>query len=307
MRLGTFMHLLISSPGWPPEGNWDTALRVGVTLLLVAVVFRGSGPIVRWLLRRYEKRYSAQAGDTAALISLKRRETAVSVLRTTLRYFVILLAALVLFQSLTGSGTITAVAGASLIVVLVGFAGQRFLTDILTGMFMLFEGWYAVGDTVVLEPWKLEGVVEEVGLRATTLRAVNGERIRIHNSQILAVRQLPRGLRELELELFVSDEEEARALIEQVAAFMPVGPMQFVRRPTIVEVQRLDDELYRMRVRTATAAGREWLAENFLPDVIKERAREGLILHGPVVTEVDSSASFGRYARYYENRTPAKM
>jgi moderate conductance mechanosensitive channel len=297
--------LFVSFPSWP-EGPWNTLARVGVTLLLAAVVLKGSGPIVRWILRRYERRYATKAGDTGALVSLKRRETAVSVLRTTIRYTVILIAALVIFQSVTGSGTVTAVAGASLLVVLIGFAGQRFLTDILTGMFMLFEGWYAVGDTVVLEPWKLEGVVEEVSLRATTLRSVNGERVRIHNSQVLAVRLLPRGLREMELELFVSDEEEARQLIEQVAAFMPVGPMQLVRRPTIVEVQRLDDELHRIRVRTATAAGREWLAEKFLPDVIKERARDGLILHGPVVTEVDASASFGRYARYYENRTPAK-
>jgi small conductance mechanosensitive channel len=299
------VELLFAHPSWP-SGPWDTLARVALTLVLAAIVLKGSDPLVRWILGRYERRYSATAGDTAALISLKRRETAVSVLRTTVRYGVAMIAALVLFQSLTGSGTVTAVAGASLIVVLIGFAGQRFLTDILTGMFMLFEGWYAVGDTVIMEPWKLEGVVEEVSLRSTTLRAVNGERVRIHNSQVLAVRQLPRGLREMELELFVSDEEDAKQLIQQVATFMPVGPMQFVRRPTLVEVQRLDDNLYRLRVRTATAAGREWLAENFLPDVLKERAREGLIVHGPVVTEVDSSASFGRYARYYENRTPAK-
>jgi small-conductance mechanosensitive channel len=298
--------LLFSHPSWP-TGAWSTLAKVALTLVLAAVILKGSDPLVRWLLGRYERRFSATPGDTAALISLKRRETAVSLLRTTVRYCVILVTALILFQSLTGSGTITAVAGASLIVVLIGFAGQRFLTDILTGMFMLFEGWYAVGDTIVIEPWKLEGVVEEVSLRATTLRAVNGERVRVHNSQVLAVRQLPRGLRELELELFVSDEEEARQLIEQVAAFMPVGPMQFVRRPTLVEVQRLDDDLIRLRVRTATAAGREWLAEKFLPDVLKERAREGLIVHGPVVTEVDSSAAFGRYARFYETRTTANM
>ena len=75
---------------------------------------------------------------------------------------------------------------------------------------MLFEGWFAVGDPIIVEPWKLEGVVEEVSLRATTIRAPGGEQIRVHNSQILAVRVFPRGVRELEVELFGSDDDRGR-------------------------------------------------------------------------------------------------
>ena len=67
---------------------------------------------------------------------------------------------------------------------LVGFALQRFLIDILTGFFMQFEGWYAVGDSVIMEPWALAGVVEEISLRSTRLRSITGEVVRVHNGQI---------------------------------------------------------------------------------------------------------------------------
>jgi hypothetical protein len=131
---------------------------------------------------------------------------------------------------------------------------------------MLFEGWYAVGDLIIIEPFKVEGVVEEVSLRATTIRSVNGESIRVHNSQVLAVRRLPR----------------------------------------LVDSERLDENLVRLRARCATAAGREWLAQDFLPDVLKERAGDGLIVHGPVVTEIDVSSEPSKYfARFYGSRAGA--
>jgi moderate conductance mechanosensitive channel len=278
---------------------WPEVLRVLTVLVLVVSVLRWSDDLVRWTVARIDRHYDESA-DTAQLTGLKRRETVISLVRTTLRYIVILIAVAVIFEAVTGAGTITAVAGASLIVLLIGFSGQRFLTDILTGAFMMFEGWYTVGDLVVVEPWKLEGVVEEVSLRATTIRAVNGERQRVHNSQVMAVRVLPRGVREFEIEVLCSDEDEGRAVIDAVARMMPTGPLQFVRRPRLIDTERLNDDMIRLRAGAATAAGREWLATEFLPHVMKERAAEGLIVHGPVVTEVDvSSAPSKYYQRYY--------
>src|SRR5690348_11850989 len=246
---------------------WPAVLRVLIVAVIAVAVLAWSDNIARWWVARSERTFDVNA-DTAEIANLKRRETGISLARTTIRYIVILILAVVVFQALVGGGKVTAVAGASLIVVLIGFAGQRFLTDILTGAFMLFEGWYAVGDLIIIEPFKLEGVVEELSLRATTVRSVTGETIRVHNSQVLAVRRLPRGVRELEIEIFCTDESRGRALVEHVARLMPTGPMQFVRRPRILDSERLDDDLVRIRARCATAAGREWIAEGFLPDVL---------------------------------------
>src|SRR5919206_132489 len=91
------------------------------------------------------------------------------------------------------------------LVLIVGLAVQRVLWDIIAGLLMFFENWFEVGDLVSIEPWGLQGVVEEVSLRSVKLRSVAGEVIHVQNSQVLAARLIPHARRELEVELFVSD------------------------------------------------------------------------------------------------------
>jgi len=148
----------------------------------------------------------------------------------------------------------------------------------------------------VIEPSGVAGIVEETSLRATKLRSLKGDVIFVNNSQISAVRVLPRGVRQVSIDLVVRDESEGRRLFEDAARVMPVGPTQFVRLPWIEAVDRLDDELVLLHGRAAVAPGREWLADGFLVNVMRERASEGLIVHGPVVFEIDDVAN-RRYAR----------
>src|SRR5438067_1276686 len=101
---------------------------------------------------------------------------------------------------------------------------------------------------------------------------------------------------ELAIELFVSDRERGENLVLAVQRILPEGPTTFARRPWIEEVNELDERLVRIRLRASVVAGREWLVEGFLSDLLKERAGEGLIVHGPVVLTVDEQAarSFAR-------------
>jgi moderate conductance mechanosensitive channel len=199
-------------------------------------------------------------------------------------------------MTLTGARRVETVVGASFLAVVLAFSAQRFLTDVLAGLLMFFEGWFRVGDTVLVEPLDIEGVVERVSLRSIEIRSLSGEVIRVHNSEVKAVRVHPRGFREFEAELYVSDLEVACRLMERVARIVPSGAGHFVRRPVVDETEELDDELFRLRVRAAVAPGREWLAQDFLPNIIAERADEGLVVHGPVVTAVDDHAT-RRFAR----------
>jgi hypothetical protein len=115
--------------------------------------------------------------------------------------------------------------------------------------------------------------------------------MRVHNSQVLALRTVPRGVRSVEIELFVSDAERGADLVFEVARIVPRGPTQFVRVPAVTDVEELDPELVRIRLRAAVPPGREWLAESLFGAIARERAPEGLILHGPVVTIVDEQAT----------------
>jgi small conductance mechanosensitive channel len=175
---------------------WRVFAWVFLLFVLAWIVSRASKRLAEWAVARYERRHTdVSKANTGAIIGLRRRETIISLVQTSVRYAAYGIATVVAVVQLAGLGSRGALAGASLVVVLVGFAAQRFLIDILTGFFMQFEGWFSIGDTITIEPWGLEGIVEEISLRYTRLRALNGELLFVHNSQVNALRRLPRGLR----------------------------------------------------------------------------------------------------------------
>ena len=262
------------------------------------LVSRGAAYVARKILVWHDRRSEAAAATVAVKIrDVKARETTVAVVRTTIAYAAFSAAAVLSVAQLTGGfGRLTTVAGASFVLILAAFAIQRVLTDVVAGLMMFVERWYYVGDTVAIPTLELQGVVEDVSLRRTKLRTLAGEAIHVTNSQIPAARVLPSGVKDLAIELFVSDRARGERLVLGLQSILPEGPTTFVRRPAIEEVDELDERLVRIRLRATVAPGREWLVEGFLSDLLKERAETGLIVHGPVTLAVDEQAarSFAR-------------
>jgi moderate conductance mechanosensitive channel len=261
-------------------------------------VSRLSALVARRVLAWLDRGNDAPAGDLRArIVEVKRRETTVAVLRTGIAYIAVVTALVLTAAQLTGGiSKLTAVAGASFALLLVGFSAQRMLMDIIAGFNMFVEHWYSVGDTIAIPMMEVQGVVEDLSLRRTKLRSLDGEVINIHNSQIAAVRVLPGGIKEFDVEVVTSSRDLGERLVEDVAALLPHGPTTFVQRPHVIQVDELAPGLVRLRMRAAVAPGREWLVNGFYTDLLKERADKHLIVHGPVVLTVDEGAtrSFAR-------------
>jgi small-conductance mechanosensitive channel len=274
------------------------ALTIILLFAAAWAVSRLSAIVARKVMAWSDSRHRAPSGDLSAkIVELKRRETSVAVIRTGIAYIAFAAALVLTAAQLTGGfGRLTAVAGASFILILVGFSAQRMLMDIIAGFNMFVEHWYSVGDTIAIPMLEVQGIVEDLSLRRTKLRSLDGEVINIHNSQIAAVRVLPGGVKEFDVELVASSREAAELLVEHVGAILPEGPTTFVRRPIIHQVDDLAPGLVRLRMRAAVAPGREWLVHGFYTDLLKERADKHLIVHGPVVLTVDDKVerSFAR-------------
>ena len=276
------------APALAPVGR---VAAIALLFALAWLVSRLSGRVAAYVADRSERRRAREeVADTSVIQSLKQRDTAISLIQTSVTYLAFLVAVMLSIVTLLGGRRIETVVGASFLAVVLAFAAQRFLTDVIAGLLIFFEGWFRVGDTVRIEPWGIEGIVERVSLRSTVIRGLGGERQHVQNSEVKATRVIPRGYREYELELFASDLAAAQELIEDVARIVPSGIAQFVRRPRIEETEALDEDLVRIRARAAVAAGREWLAHDLLPALLRERARDGLIIHGPMVTPIDEQA-----------------
>ena len=77
------------------------------------------------------------------------------------------------------------IASAGIVGVALGFGAQSLVKDLLSGLFMLIEDQYGVGDIIDVGP--ASGVVEEVGLRAVRLRSLDGTVWYVPNGEIQRV------------------------------------------------------------------------------------------------------------------------
>jgi moderate conductance mechanosensitive channel len=278
-------------------GRALAVVLIVIGLFLAAwVTSRVCTRIAVFLIDRSERRRERGVSDTGVMAGLKQRETAISLIDTSIRYLVFSVAIVLSLATIAGAQRLQTVVGASFLAIVIAFAAQRFLMDVIAGLLMFFEGWFRIGDTVAIDVWSVRGVVESASLRSLTIRSVTGEIVHVPNSAITALKVIPRGYREVEVEFFTSELEAGRALVVQVARIVPVGATRFIRRPMLEETEKLDDSLFRITARCAVAVGREWLADDFLVTLIRERAAPGLLVHGPIVTYIDEQAyrSFSR-------------
>ena len=268
-------------------GSLDRLVWAAVTVLVALAASR----ILRILSRRWA---STDPSDTADLVRLRRRETAFSLLATGVRYL-LLVVAVTLVVSIFVEDRITAAAGATLIALILAFAAQKLLGDFIAGFFILLENQYGVGDFIEVEPSKYAGIVEEVGLRTTVMRDLNGDLYFIPNGAIIAVKRSRRRYRTFNVELLTRNAERVREVVGQVAGLAPVGGARFLRPPDVTDEEQVEDGLWRMRVQAHVPPRMEWLAEEYLVETLKARLGDDLVAE-PIAMALDEAA-VRRYRR----------
>ena len=105
-------------------------------------------------------------------IEKKRTNTLVSTLKKVIRYIMILIGIIMILE-LFGINTTSIIATAGIGGLAIGFGAQSLVKDVITGFFILIEDQYSVGDYVQISD--MDGIVEELDLRVTKLRAFSGE------------------------------------------------------------------------------------------------------------------------------------
>lgn len=270
------------------SGRYDRLVWCGVAIVAAFVLTR----LLRLIVARLE---ASHPDEERELARLRRGETALALIATAIPY-VAAIAVIMILASAFLPGTAAALGGSALVLVLVGFGAQRFLMDIIAGALIAFERWYGIGDFVRLEPAQVTGIVEQLSLRTTVIRAFNGDRTYVPNSQIIAASRSPRGYRRYSIELLTTDPEEARRAIEQVGRRAPVGEARFLRPPRVIEERELGEGTWLVRGQADVAPTMEWLAENLLPGRLKASLSDDALLADPVVYTIDES-TFSRYQR----------
>lgn len=113
-----------------------------------------------------------------------------------------------------GFNTTTLLAGAGIAGVALGFGGQYLIRDILNGAFLLIEGQYSVND--VIKVGEYGGVVEDVNLRFTRLRDLEGRVIFIPNGEVKTVVNYTKEYAQALLTIFVAYKENIDRVMEVI-------------------------------------------------------------------------------------------
>ncbi|WP_226536042.1 mechanosensitive ion channel family protein [Streptomyces daghestanicus] len=189
-----------NAAGWVEE-NWSTWLAIGLRVLLIVVIAAVLRAVVRRgitkLIDRMNRRTGSGGGGhplSSLLVNAERRrqrsEAIGSVLRS-VASFVILGTAALMVLSTFQINLAPLLASAGVAGVAVGFGARNLVTDFLSGVFMILEDQYGVGDSI--DAGVASGEVIEVGLRVTKLRGDNGEIWYVRNGEVKRIGNLSQG------------------------------------------------------------------------------------------------------------------
>jgi small-conductance mechanosensitive channel len=177
-------------------GRWARGGGLEIVLLVTGAILLTR--FATWLGGRIIARIDANARETDALVrseAAKHRHALAQVVTWVTLVLIYCVTAVLIVQRL-GVPVTSLVAPATVVGVALGFGAQRIVQDVLAGFFIIAERQYGFGDVIRIaipgtgEP--VSGTVEDVTLRITRIRSVDGEVMFTPNGQIVQVINLSR-------------------------------------------------------------------------------------------------------------------
>ena len=242
-------------------------MRIG--LIVVTALF------LTWLMRRGVRRMEARVGqDTTPLRQLQRTRTLAKVLTSTGTVILWTIAGIYIV-SLFGFNLAPLLAGVGVVGLAIGFGAQNLVKDIVTGFFMLLEDQYGVGDIVEINE-VASGSVEELTLRVTGLRAIDGTMHYIGNGDITHVANRSKDWARAVIDVGVAykeDPDKVRKTLTEVADEIWTGSSDTSKmlyaEPQVLGVEMLGEYEVVWRVITDTKPGKQWEVARALRERIK--------------------------------------
>ncbi|MFC0532209.1 mechanosensitive ion channel family protein [Phytohabitans kaempferiae] len=219
-------------------------IRWAVHRMIKRLVRTSTHTSVPTILKPLRERIPNAPTDPTAVVPERRRQRAEaigSVLRSAVTAVVFSIAVLLVLSELNFN-LAPLLASAGIAGVALGFGAQSLVKDVLSGVFMLLEDQYGVGDTVDLG--EATGVVEAVGLRITTVRDGRGVLWYIRNGEIIRVGNKSQGwaMVIVDMPIGFAGVEEATAVMRAAAAEVAADPdlaAHFVEPPDVLGVEQI--------------------------------------------------------------------
>ena len=218
------LSVLLLNPKWLPFSG-ETKETMG-ELLKKHFLIEGSGQITAahlltlvlaicllWLCYTLIKLLLTAIGKANA-----RAKTVTSLIVGTLKYLVVI-AGIVWGLSILGVNSTAVLAGVGIMGLILGFGAQSLIEDVITGLFIIFEGKYSIGDIIILDDFR--GTVRDIGVRTTTIEDAGKNQKVVNNSDIRNFQNRSRNTSVAACEVSVSYDTDLRQLEKLMAECLP--------------------------------------------------------------------------------------
>jgi moderate conductance mechanosensitive channel len=300
---------LIGQDQWQAFGTL-LAKKAGTLVALVAI-----GLIVQFLLHRLIDRLVRKAEDgvlpdrlTNGMLGRTtgepqpgstRRVQRAKTMGTLLKSIVSgIIAAIVVTMMLSAVGLDIGpiLASAGILGVALGFGSQTLVKDFLSGIFMIFEDQYGVGDVVDMGDG-LSGTIEAVSLRVTRMRDTNGTVWYLRNGELYRVGNMSQNWARAVLDVQVSAREDLtrvrRVLADVIHDLWGDEDYEgvIIEEPEIWGIEAMTPDAITLRVTLKTAPLEQWRVARVLRERIHARFdHEGILAPYPTQVVMNRTA-----------------
>lgn len=256
---------------------WQTLLHWFLTNGIRAVLIIA----VAWFLKRLSMRivnkltHAASSSDRMSLseAEVKRMGTIARLFNWTFSTLIVLVATMMVLKEFKVD-IAPLLVGAGIMGVAIGFGGQYLVRDIITGFFIIFENQYSIGDVISIGG--ISGAVEDITLRVTTLRDMNGTVHHIPHGEIKTVSNLTKQFSKINLNIGVSysaDINQVIDVVNRVGATLATETYWkdlITEAPSFLRVDSLDDSSVTVKVVGITQPSKQWEVSGELRKRLKE-------------------------------------
>jgi small-conductance mechanosensitive channel len=282
--LGIFLILEMAGYGVAPVNNWLRLHggKLAIIVILGLVLLLGSTMIIPKIIKAAV--FRSKAEQTQEELA-KRAETLTSVLTATVQVVIILIFLFMLLTEL-GINIVPILTGVGVVGIAIGFGAQSLVKDIIAGLFIIMENQYRKGDVVKIAD--VSGLVEDINLRRTVLRDLDGIVHVVPNGEIRVASDFTKGWSRVNLNVSVSygtDLDHAIAVINRVGQQLAEDPAWaplILKAPQALRVDKLGDSGIEIKVLGDTKPIEQWKVMGELRlRLKKEFDKEGIEIPWP--------------------------
>lgn len=270
--------------GWSVVIDWLLTHGIrAIAIVILGVVFYF---LSKRLLPSFMKITIARsAKDRPEIETQKRTTTLIGVFGTTMKFMILAIAFFMLLSEFN-IDIAPVLAGVGIVGIAIGFGAQSLVKDIISGILVLVENHYGVGDVVKLAD--ISGLVEDVNLRRTVLRDLDGIVHIIPNGEIRIASNFTREWSRVNMNVSVGygeDIDRVIGVINRVGKELsedPVWKPKIIKAPQVLRVDNLGDSGIEIKILGDTKPIMQWEVMGELRRRIKNTFdREGIEIPWP--------------------------